>query len=41
MTSESFRNYYRDEINDDVNENDNANYNNINKNKTIATKSFE
>ena len=39
MTSGSLWNYYRDEINDDVNENT---YNNrINNNKTITSKSFE
>ena len=40
MTSESFWNYYRDEINDDANENMAAN-NRINDNKTITSKSFE
>ena len=39
-TSGSLRNFYRDEMNDDENENYNAN-NMINKNKTIASKSFE
>ena len=36
----SLQNYYRDGINDDVNENNAAN-NNINNNKTIASKSIE
>ena len=40
MTSESWWNYYRDEINDDAIENDNAN-NDINKSKTITSKAFE
>ena len=40
MTSESFWNYYRDEINDDANENMAAN-NRINDNKIITSKSFE
>ena len=40
MTSESFTNYYRDEVNDDENENGNAN-NRINNDKTITSKSFE
>ena len=38
MTSESLRNYYRDEINDDENENVN---NRIHNNKTITSTSFE
>ena len=40
MTSGSLWNYYRDEIDDDVNENDDNN-NKINNNKTITNKSFE
>ena len=40
MTSGNLWNYYRDEINDYMNEND-ANNNRINNNKTIASKSFE
>ena len=40
MTSGNLSNYYRDEINDYMNEND-ANNNRINNNKTIASKSFE
>ena len=40
MTSESFWNYYRDEINDDANENNAGNVM-IKSNKTIARKSFE
>ena len=40
MTSGSFWNYFRDKINDDVNEN-NADNNRINNNKTIRGKSFE
>ena len=40
MTSISFWNYYRDEINDDTNENDSACIK-INNNKTITSKSFE
>ena len=40
MTSVSFWNYYRDEINDDTNENDSACIK-INNNKTITSKSFE
>ena len=40
MTSGSLWNYYRDEIDDDVNEND-GNNNKINNNKTITNKSFE
>ena len=41
MTSGSFWNCYRDEINDDGNENDAANNNGINNNKAITSKSFE
>ena len=40
MTSRSFWNYYRDEINDDANEND-AVRNKINNNKSVKSKSFE
>ena len=40
MTSESLRSYYRDEINDDVNENNAARIK-INSNKTMTSKSFE
>ena len=40
MTSGSFWNYYRDEINDDANEN-NLSINRINNNKKITGKSFE
>ena len=40
MTSGSFWNYYRDEVNGDEKENDNAN-NRINNNKTRTSKSFE
>ena len=40
MTSRSFWNYYRDEINNDENENNNDG-NNINNSKTIKSKSFE
>ena len=40
MTSGGFWNYFRDKINDDVNEN-NADNNRINNNKTIRNKSFE
>ena len=40
MVSGSFWNYYRDEVNADVNENDKTN-NNINNNKTTASKSCE
>ena len=40
MTSVSFWNYYRDEINDDTNENDSPCIK-INNNKTITSKSFE
>ena len=39
MTSGSLWNYYRDEINDDVNEN--AYNNRINNNETVTSKSFE
>ena len=39
MTSRTFQNYYRDEVNDDANEN--ANNNIINQNETIISKSFE
>ena len=41
MTSESLRNYYRDEANDDDNENDNADNNRITNNKRITSKYFE
>ena len=40
MTSGSLWNYYRDEINEDINENNVAN-NRINNNKTTTSKSFE
>ena len=40
VTSGSFWNYYRNEINDDANENNVAN-NRINNNKTITSKSVE
>ena len=40
MTSGSFWNYYRGEVNDDEYENNNAN-DRINNNETIASKSFE
>ena len=40
MTSGSLWNFYRDEVNNDVNENNNANYK-INNNKTTTSKSFE
>ena len=39
MISESLWNYYRDEINDDVNENDDNNK--MNNSKTMTSKSFE
>ena len=39
VTSGSFWNYYRNEINDDANENNVAN-NRINNNKTITSKSL-
>ena len=41
ITSESFWNYYRDEVNDSANENNNANNFRINNNKTTRSKSFE
>ena len=40
VTSRSLWNYYRDEINDDVNENNVAN-NRINNSQTVTSKSFE
>ena len=40
MTSGSLRNYYRDEMIDDVNENNEAGNYRINKNKTTTSKSF-
>ena len=40
VTSGSLWNYYRDEINDDVNENNVAN-NRINNSQTVTSKSFE
>ena len=40
MTSESFWNYYRDELSDDDNKND-VNNNRINSDKTITSKYFE
>ena len=40
MTSEHFRNYYRDKINNDRNENNADNYK-IDKNKTAASISFK
>ena len=41
MTSGSLWNYYRDELNDSVNENNDANSYKINSNKTTTSKSFE
>ena len=41
MTSGSLWNYYRDELNNSVNENNDANNYRINNNKTATSKSFE
>ena len=41
MTSGSLWNYYRDELNNSVNENNDANNYKINNNKTTTSKSFE
>ena len=41
MTSGSLWNYYRDELNNSVNENNDANNYRINNNKTTTSKSFE
>ena len=41
MTSENLWNYYRDDLNDDVNENNSAGNDRINNNKTTTSKSFE
>ena len=40
-TSETLRNYYRDELSDSANENNDGNNFRINNNKTITSKSFE
>ena len=40
MTSGSLRNYYRDEMIDDMNENNEAGNYRINNNKTTTSKSF-
>ena len=40
MTSEGLQNYYRDVIDDDINES-NATNNRINNSKTMTSKSFE
>ena len=40
MTSRSFCNYYRDEVNNDGNENNDAGNYRINNNKTTTSKSF-
>ena len=41
MTSESFWNYYKDELNDSANENNDGNNHWINNNKTTTGTSFE
>ena len=41
MTSVSFWNYYRDEVNDSANENNDADNFRINNNKTTTSKSFQ
>ena len=41
MTSGTLWNYYRDKVNDDVNENNDANNFRINNNKTTTSKFFE
>ena len=41
MTLTSLWNYYKEEVNDDVNENNPASNHRINKNKTTTSKSFE
>ena len=41
MTSENLWNYYRDDLNDDVNENNSAGNDRINNSKTTTSKSFE
>ena len=41
LKSGSLKNYYRDEMNDDVDENNDAGNYKINKNKTAKSKSFE
>ena len=40
MTSENLWNYYRDDLNDDVNENNSAGNDRINNNKTTTSKPF-